>query len=619
MISTLDNKAVTKYSHMTIIDGTLGGAGQGEVGDPATYLPVVWQAILDRWQPRTVIDVGCGFGYSTRWFENAGCVVLGLEGSRHIVKDAVTPAVLNHNFTEGKVRGDRTEWDFCWCSEFLEHVDDRYLPNVFDTLTRCRYVLAASALPGFRGHHHVNEQPPEYWIERFAAHGFRCDEEETDRLRKIAAESNPESYMRNNGLFFVRERVVEAAPHWTEIGGWMNPRQGEVLQCLAKGKNALELGTYHGRATICMAQVAKQITTIDHHRGEYGKPTLDTFRANVERFGLADKIEPIISDLDDLGNTLEDRRFEVVYIDSRHDAESVERDSVIALHAITPGGAIVWHDWDYPEVRAGVLATGLPMEAIQESEDMGVFISARYKVATVLPHSRTVEIDSVKSAIQSTVGRAADQVSFIEFPFGCLTHNFNTLLAMCLNMRDKGLVTHMAMIHSDVAADPGWVDILAEEMCLKRVAVISACVMIKDPDDDRTSTAIGVKGQEYEYGRYIRLRDEPFMPATFMTEDVCNEDGSEVLLINTGCMLIDLSWDFWETFVFQVKNRMLKDENGLRYAQFNPEDWLMSRELDAANIPYAATWRVKTRHIGSRNWENRPKEIGNGDVDTKRS
>ena len=170
----------------------------------------------------------------------------------------------------------------------------------------------------------------------------------------------------------------------------------------------------------------------------------------------------------------------------------------------------------------------------------------------------------------------------------------------------------MAMLHSDIAADKGWVDILAEEMCLKRVAVISAVVTIKDPDDDRTSTAIGVRGQDWEYGGYVRLRQEPSMPRTFTSDDICKDDGSELMLINTGCMLIDLSWDFWDDcdgegnpFYFKVYNRMLKNADGHRWVQFNPEDWLMSRALDARNIPYAATWKVKTRHIGSKGWENR--------------
>ena len=624
MISTLDNKMmppamITPSKPIMcecVLDGQLGGAGRGAFGDALTYLPELWAEVISLTGAKTVLDVGCGFGYSTRWFQQYGCDVLGLEGSELIIRDAVTDSVKLHDFREGKVKGDRLEYDLCWCSEFLEHVDQQYEPNIFDMFTRCRYVLMAAAWPGFKGHHHVNLQPSSYWIERFEKHGFCYSPDETERLRKLAKETNPDCYFQFSGLFFVRERDVEIEPVWTDIGGWLTPQQGEILQALADGRTVLDLGTHRGRSAVCMARTAKRITTIDHHHGddETGhEETLNDFLANIKRHGCESKIEPIISDFDDLGNMLEERRFQLVFIDGQHDAESVERDTVIALHALAPGGAIVWHDWDYESVREGVEATGIPGDQIKVMEDMGVFVSGRYKVAVTFPHSSSAQPEAMKSGIWACSGEFADQVMFVDYQCGCLTHNFNNLLANCLNARDRGEVTHMAMIHSDIAADKGWVDILAEEMCRKRVAVISAVVAIKDPDDDRTSTAIGVRGKPWEYGGYIRLRNQPSMPETFTGDDVCKDDGSEVLLINTGCMLIDLSWPFWDDcdgsgtpFVFEVYNRMRRNEQGMRYAQFNPEDWLMSRALDARNIPYAATWRVKARHIGLKAWENRP-------------
>ncbi len=170
------------------------------------------------------------------------------------------------------------------------------------------------------------------------------------------------------------------------------------------------------------------------------------------------------------------------------------------------------------------------------------------------------------------------------------------------------------MGHSDVSFEHGTIDILSEEMCLHRSVAISAVVAIKDFDDDRTSTAIGNKADPWVGAkRYVRLRDYERLPVTFGEDDVCDESGDEELLINTGCMLIDLSHEFWKTFCFEVPTRMLNSEGELSPI-FRPEDWEMSRALNRANLPYHATWRPITKHHGTHAWENRPRMqvISNG-------
>ena len=339
---------------------------------------------------------------------------------RSASKRLSTAAVQQHDFTGGKIGGDRIEFDLAWSSEFLEHVDQQYEENIFDAFTRCRYVAMTAAPPGFKGHHHVNLQSSEYWIKRFEEHGFRYDSEETARLRQLARESNPVCYFKDVGLFFVRESIVESKPVWTDIKGWLTPDQGEALQSAAMDRRVLELGTHCGRSTICMARTAKSITTIDHHLGDdstgNGHSTLNEFMANLKLHGVESKVEPLVADFASVEQSIEDRRFDFVFVDGAHDAESVERDTVIALHALNPGGAIIWHDWDLESVREGVMATGIPDESLKEIGGMGVFVSARYKVAVTIPHSGNVQVDSLKSGIWAAESRYADQVLFIDYP-----------------------------------------------------------------------------------------------------------------------------------------------------------------------------------------------------------
>jgi protein-L-isoaspartate O-methyltransferase len=614
LITDLQNKKVT-HPYATVIDGPLGGCGYGNVGDPQTYHPSLWAAMLADYEPVTVLDVGCGFGYSVKWFEDHGCKVLGLEGSEKIAEKAATKAVKHHDFRNGcpDLPGD---FDLCWCSEFLEHVDREFEPNIFAAFCRCRVVVVGAALPGFGGHHHVNEQPSEYWIARFKEHGFRYDEEATERYRKLSTEDHPECYFRLNGLVFVRETVVEPTqpPRWNDIDGWLGDDEGKLLQHYGNNRRVLELGTYKGRSTVCLAQVAKQVTTVDTHEGDEGTGHADTraeFLRNVERFGMASRIEPIFARIEDVRDELTRRRFDVVFIDSGHDAESVSRDTLIALECLLPGGTIIWHDFPYSSVKEGIVRAGLDIGFVTDCGGCGVMATARNQVAICLPHTYNAHVSSVQAAMLGCAGRYADRVAFINMACGSLTHNFNTMFAQCLAMRDAGKLTHMAMIHSDISADHGWVDVLSEEMCLTRAAVVSAVVAIKDPDDDRSSTAIGTVGDPWDIKRYIHMRERGAIPETFTTADVCEPD--EVLLINTGVMLIDLREDFWtdcdgegNVFAFQVGNRIIVDEDGKLKPQFEPEDWKMSRELHARGVPYASTFRPLTRHIGVDIWENRP-------------
>jgi hypothetical protein len=162
------------------------------------------------------------------------------------------------------------------------------------------------------------------------------------------------------------------------------------------------------------------------------------------------------------------------------------------------------------------------------------------------------------------------------------TENFNICLATALDARDRGEATHVAMIHSDVAPVGPWVSQLYNEMRLARVALISAVVRIKNPTG-RTSTAIAERADPWApIRRFIQLDQRESMPVTFTPQDVCQ--GDEVLLVNTGLWLADLRMPFWDDFSFQWHDRISRDPDGRRRVQFRPEDWELSRALDAGGL-----------------------------------
>lgn len=182
--------------------GHLGGYVQG--GDDATYYPDLWKWAVERYRhddDMAVLDVGCGEGHSLKFFrDQLGCVVRGVEGLPQ--KD---PNIILHDFTTGPLPVP-FGFGLVWCCEFLEHLEERYLPNVIPCLKSAPVVMITHAFPGQGGYHHVNCRPPEYWMGFFAAFGYSFAEEDT-RLSRIEAakNTNPYNHYVRSGMIFKRQ------------------------------------------------------------------------------------------------------------------------------------------------------------------------------------------------------------------------------------------------------------------------------------------------------------------------------------------------------------------------------------------------------------------------------
>lgn len=171
--------------------GHLGGYVAG--GDPDTMEPALWHWLVDDCAVETVIDVGCGDGAALQAFRTLGCGVLGIDG---VPQD--DPDIVTHDFTTGPYIG-ATDADLVWSCEFVEHVDARYEDNYLAVFARAPLILMTHALPGQPGWHHVNCQPPDYWIAALATYGYQLDPELTAETRDRA-----NGYYHRTGLAFVR-------------------------------------------------------------------------------------------------------------------------------------------------------------------------------------------------------------------------------------------------------------------------------------------------------------------------------------------------------------------------------------------------------------------------------
>ena len=159
-------------------DAALGGASL-DAPDASTFLPDVWQYLIEKYEVRSVLDVGAGAGWSTKWFSDQGIYTLGVEGwPEALARSQCRPNIVQHDYRSGPFVPSMI-LDLAWCAGFVEHIEEKFIPNFMASFRACRNVCLTHAEPGQPGHQHVNCQPTAYWIGKMNEAGFDFDEEET--------------------------------------------------------------------------------------------------------------------------------------------------------------------------------------------------------------------------------------------------------------------------------------------------------------------------------------------------------------------------------------------------------------------------------------------------------
>lgn len=160
----------------------LGGAYPE--GDANTIMHDVWGYLLVKYEIKSMLDIGCGYGHTMKWFSNFLCNVHGVDGWDEAVKNSVVPGAIEQwDFTKGPFPHG-IPYDLIWAAEFLEHVEEKFIPHVMPSFRLGRYACVTHGEPGQHGHNHVNCQSSGYWIAKFNEYGFDHDATETALLRR---------------------------------------------------------------------------------------------------------------------------------------------------------------------------------------------------------------------------------------------------------------------------------------------------------------------------------------------------------------------------------------------------------------------------------------------------
>ncbi|MBV9171892.1 MAG: methyltransferase domain-containing protein [Chloroflexi bacterium] len=158
----------------------------------------------------SVVDVGCGVGSWLSVFRECGARrILGIDAGLD-ADELVIPVdqFLNRDVSE-PLRLSET-FDLAISLEVAEHLPATNADTLVSSLVQLApAVLFSAAIPFQGGYNHLNEQWPEYWVERFQRHGLAV----IDAIRKeIWLDERVEWWYAQNTLLFATREALEHHP-----------------------------------------------------------------------------------------------------------------------------------------------------------------------------------------------------------------------------------------------------------------------------------------------------------------------------------------------------------------------------------------------------------------------
>jgi predicted O-methyltransferase YrrM len=167
--------------------------------------------------------------------------------------------------------------------------------------------------------------------------------------------------------FQLHLRRVAGPPQSAGIEGFLDPIEERCLQWAAAqappGGTIVEVGSYHGKSAVNLAYAARRRgdgtrvfcvdtwrnTTIEH------APNVDVFDRFLENTArYRDVIATLRGRSAEVGNEWNRGGIDVLFIDGDHSFEGVTADIRAWVPHVKPGGLVLFHDSDLPDVRRGI-------------------------------------------------------------------------------------------------------------------------------------------------------------------------------------------------------------------------------------------------------------------------
>lgn len=180
---------------------------EGQHGGDTNVETNLYNFFQKEFNVKSILDLGCGMGANVVHARSKGFEVFGIDGTKVPDDDFFFKV----DYRKGSSNLNRN-FDLCWCVEFVEHIEEKYIHNFMEDILLCNYIILSAAPPGWRGTGHVNCRKESYWISLIEGYGYKFIPEITKQIRDLSiltykGKIRPEhkQFVRLRGLFFSKE------------------------------------------------------------------------------------------------------------------------------------------------------------------------------------------------------------------------------------------------------------------------------------------------------------------------------------------------------------------------------------------------------------------------------
>jgi len=176
----------------------------------------------------TAVDIGCGIGLQTKRLQELGWGITGLDDAPAALEMRESSITVDaYDLTKLTVGAKR---DTVICTETAEHIPAEHADTIVANVAGLarNFIVWSAAAPGQEWEGHVNLQPPAYWLEKFAAHGWVPAQTKTMKLRNRMLETNAQHVLGRQNFFVL---VPKTKLHITVVSTALN-KEAYVARCI---------------------------------------------------------------------------------------------------------------------------------------------------------------------------------------------------------------------------------------------------------------------------------------------------------------------------------------------------------------------------------------------------
>ena len=138
---------------------------------------IILPILFNHYKPNSIIDVGCGIGTWLKAAKELGInKFVGIDGNE-IEEDflLVSRKYIKIDNLETHKNINNEKYDLAISVEVAEHLHNNCSVHFVETLTSYSdVVLFSAAIPYQGGEHHINCNPPQFWVDIFKKYGYDC-------------------------------------------------------------------------------------------------------------------------------------------------------------------------------------------------------------------------------------------------------------------------------------------------------------------------------------------------------------------------------------------------------------------------------------------------------------